>query len=48
MKRWPWLYRPGLFNRNLFFDFNYGADFTSIPPVRDIVKQFSSGAPPTV
>jgi hypothetical protein len=25
---------------NLLFDFKHGADFTPIPPVRDIVKQF--------
>jgi len=34
--------------RNLLFDFKHGAEFTPIPPVRDIVKQFSSGVPPTV
>jgi len=28
--------------RNLLFDFKHGADFTPIPPVRDIVKTFSS------
>jgi chaperonin cofactor prefoldin len=33
-------------NRNLLFDFKHGAEFTPIPPVRDIVKRFSSGAPP--
>jgi hypothetical protein len=31
--------------RNLLFDFKHGADCTPIPPVRDIVKQFPSGAP---
>jgi hypothetical protein len=34
------------FNRNLLSDFKHGADFTSVPPVRDSMKQCSSRAPP--
>jgi hypothetical protein len=36
-----------ILGRNLLFDFKRGVDFTPSPPVRDIVKQFSSGAPLT-
>src|SRR6266849_2699372 len=35
-------------SRNFLFGLENGSDHTPIPPVRDIVKQFSSGPPPTV
>jgi hypothetical protein len=35
-------------SRNLLFDFKHGADYMPVSPVRDTVKQFSSGALPTV
>jgi hypothetical protein len=36
---------PSIVSRNLLFDLKHNADFTPIPPVRDIVKQLSYGSP---